>query len=147
MNKPLACNGISTYTFYFNIIFVILLSINNTFIIKSFGIHIIPFFILSQYLSWYKLLLYKCNFDWKTIHYIFIDFISHWIIPILFIRFINSSDFKNIPVELNGVLLGFLTILLYIHNHDIERVYNISAKKLFIPYISLFLGSFYIINQ
>jgi len=148
MTVPLACKGVTTYTFYFNILYSILFLYEDPVLIKSFGTHILPFFILSQYFSWYKLLLYKCNFkQWNTMHYIFVDFISHWLVPLLFIKFIVKSDFINIPLNYSGLVIGFISLAIYLQHYKPKEVYLISLKKLILPYLSLFLISFYYINK
>ena len=121
------CNIVNTYTLYFNILFYCSLMIHNKSFLNSMGLHVIPFFIVSQYLMWYDKVAGSCK-GWggsrnKWAKTISLDIVAHWLL--LFIYIYLYPKISKARHSWLGYVSPLLLFLLYMVFMKFDtRIYN-----------------------
>ena len=133
----LHCNPLNTYTLYFNILFYIALIVGNSSYSQGIGLHVIPFFVLAEYLVWFKGLAGSCG--WKTRNMLIAEFIGHWVIFIIYIYLQSSGKLDNGDNVIYGFISPFILFILYLFIIKFNmRIYNgIDMRPYLLVYILL----------
>ena len=135
----LHCNPFNTYTLYSNILGIISLIIFNKTYLQGLGLHVIPLFLIAEYLVWFKGLAGSCNRPWWLI--IVGDILAHWL-PLIVYMYLELSDkIEYGEYTIYGFLSPFVLFLLYIIKIKCNmRVYNgIDIRPYLIAYLLLLI--------
>jgi len=120
------CNITNTYTLYFNILFYLAITINNKRFLNSMGLHVIPFFLVSQYLMWYDKVAGTCKGwgeDSGWTFTIMLDIVAHWLLLFVYIYlYPKISKCKHSWIGYVSPLFLFLLYMVFI-KFD-ARIYN-----------------------
>ena len=107
MAKPLACCIQYSISLWF-IIGLVCSFYYDMVLFKSMALHIIPIFVMSQYIKYNTDIVEKCikDFPFKanTLYVMSVDFFIHWLPIIMYIWFLNSNYYRNIPMVYTGLI-------------------------------------------
>ena len=119
----LHCNPLNTYTLYFNIMAVISLIVFNKSYLQGLGLHIIPLFLIAEYLIWYKGLAWSCD---RPMWIVYIgDVLAHWLPLIIYIYLQYSGKLEYGKYTVYGFISPFILFLFYMFIVKFNmRVYN-----------------------
>ena len=132
----LHCNPRNTYTFYFNILFIISLIIFNKSYLQGLGLHIIPWFLIAEYLVWVKGLWGSCPGRSRT-KVILGDIFGHWLPFIIYLYLLISGTLETGKYTIYGFISPFIVFLLYMIIMKFNmRVYN---NIYLLPYLIAYL--------
>jgi len=141
MKKNKHCNIFNTYTFYFNVLFYILLFLFNKGLLKGFSYHIIPFVITSSYIVWYRKTYRFCTKTNPPMGSIIADILGHWMIFFIFLYLIGAKKLRNTKSNPIGFILPILLFFIYFYatNYDKYIYGNVNITEIMMLYISMVL--------
>jgi len=133
----LHCNPLNTYTLYFNILFYIALIVGNKQFFQGVAAHVIPYFIVTEFMIWIARLYYACGRPlWKSI---LIDVLAHWLMLGICLGVIATDNVEIGKYTIYGFISPFILFILYLFIIKFNmRIYNdIDMRPYLLAYILL----------